>query len=56
MDNAFGREGKLIINNIAGGNSDDYAYSIYVDNSGKIYITGDSYNGSNLDMYVLKIE
>ncbi|MGC8815912.1 MAG: delta-60 repeat domain-containing protein [bacterium] len=56
MDNTFGKKGKVVINNIASSNSDDYAYSIYVDNSGKIYITGDSYNGSNLDMYVLKIE
>ena len=56
MDNTFGTNGKVVVNNIAGGNDDDYGRSIYVDSYGKVYVTGDSYNGSNWDMYVIEIE
>jgi uncharacterized delta-60 repeat protein len=38
--------------NAAGGNSDDFGGSIYVDNNGKIYVTGYSFNGRNNDMVI----
>ena len=47
----------VILNNIAGGGCDwrDYGYSIVIDRSGKVYVTGDSYNGSNSDAYVIRL-
>ena len=56
LDKTFGNKGKLIINNIAGGSKDDLGESMYVDKYGKIYVTGESSNGNNLDVYVIKIE
>jgi len=57
MDNTFGTNGKVVVNNIAGGNGEDYGRSIYVDSNGKVYVTGESYNNSsNYDMYVIEIE
>ena len=56
MDNTFGTNGKVVVNNIAGGNDDGYGYSVYVDSNGKVYVTGYSDNGSNWDMYVIEIE
>ncbi|MGC8734624.1 MAG: delta-60 repeat domain-containing protein, partial [bacterium] len=56
MDNTFGKKGKVVINKIAGNNSYNFGNSIYVDNEGKIYVTGDSYNGSgNYDVYVIRL-
>ncbi len=56
IDNSFGVNGKVVVNNIAGGNRDDVGYSLKIDSTGKIYVTGSSWNGSNYDMYVIKIE
>ena len=56
LDNAFGTNGKVVVNNIAGGNSHDVGYSLYVDKNGKVYVTGFSHNATNSDMYVLQIE
>jgi hypothetical protein len=53
LDSDGDKDAAVVINNIAGGN-DDIGNSIYIDNKGKIYVTGWSYNGR--DMYVLKIE
>lgn len=46
----------VILNNIASGNSDDNGYSIALDKNGKVYVTGSSSNGSNDDVFVIKIE
>jgi uncharacterized delta-60 repeat protein len=54
LDNTFGNNGIVVHNNAAGGNGSDSGNSIYVDNTGKIYVTGSSYNGSNFDMVIWK--
>ncbi|MGC8734336.1 MAG: delta-60 repeat domain-containing protein, partial [bacterium] len=55
LDNDGDNDAGVVINNIAGGNGDDGGNSLYVDNSGKIYVTGYSWNGSNWDMYVIRL-
>ena len=55
LDNSFGNKGKVVFNNIAGGNGGDFGNCLYVDSNGKVYITGASYNGSNRDMYVIRL-
>ena len=55
LDDTFGNNGIVVHHNPAGGNSDDVGYSIYVDNTGKIYVTGYSRNSSrNADMVIWK--
>jgi uncharacterized delta-60 repeat protein len=54
LDNSFGNNGIVVHNNAAGVNSDDGGNSIYVDSTGKIYVTGYSYNGSNDDIVIWK--
>jgi uncharacterized delta-60 repeat protein len=44
--------GIVVHHNAAGGNGDDGGLSIYVDNNGKIYVTGFSFNGRNKDMVI----
>jgi uncharacterized delta-60 repeat protein len=44
LDTTFDRDGIVVHNNAAGGNGNDGGNSIYVDSSGKIYVTGYSYN------------
>ena len=46
----------VILNNIAGGGSWDWGNSLAIDGSGKVYVTGGSYNSTNDDAYVIKIE
>jgi uncharacterized delta-60 repeat protein len=40
LDTSFGNNGIVVHHNAAGGNYDDGGNSIYVDNNGKIYVTG----------------
>lgn len=42
IDKSFGDNGKVIIDSIGGKNTTDDAYSIHVDNKGKIYVAGES--------------
>jgi hypothetical protein len=53
LDTTFDSDGIVVHDNAAGGNSHDLGNSIYVDNTGKIYVTGTSY-GSNADMVIWK--
>jgi hypothetical protein len=39
LDKTFGSGGIVVHNNAAGGNSYDYVGSMYVDKTGKIYVT-----------------
>lgn len=54
LDTTFGNNGKVLVNNIIG--SYDRGNSLCLDNQGKIYVTGDSDNVGNWEMYVLQIE
>ncbi len=44
----------VVIDNIVG-SSGGSGISIAIDGSGKVYVTGDSYNGSNSDAYVIRL-
>jgi uncharacterized delta-60 repeat protein len=52
LDTSFNGTGIVIHHNAAGGNSDDFGSSIYVDSNGRIYVTGFSYNGNDYDMVI----
>jgi uncharacterized delta-60 repeat protein len=55
LDTTFNGTGFVVHNNAAGGNSYDAGYSMYVDSTGKIYVTGFSENSSgNHDMVIWK--
>ena len=44
LDKTFGDGGIVVDHNAAGGKGDDKGISIYVDNKGRIYVTGYSVN------------
>ncbi len=50
IDNSFGREGKIVLDNILKKNSNDYVTSIFVGKASKIYITG--YTSENKDLFL----
>ena len=54
LDTTFGTNGIVQHNSAAGGNMDDFAYNILVDADSKILIVGDSSNGTDFDMAVLR--
>jgi uncharacterized delta-60 repeat protein len=54
LDNSFGNNGIVVHDNAAGGNGRDEGNSIYVDNTGKIYVTGYSWSGTSYDMVIWK--
>ncbi len=52
IDKTFGNKGIVVHDNAAGGKGNDEGNSIYVDNKGRIYVTGYSYNGRDRDMVI----
>jgi len=54
LDTSFNGTGYVVHHSAAGGNLNDVGNSIFVDNTGKIYVTGFSWNGSNDDMVIWK--
>jgi uncharacterized delta-60 repeat protein len=52
LDSSFGNNGIVVHHNAAGGDGFDEGKSIYVDNTGKIYVTGCSSNGITYDMVI----
>ncbi|MGB9613274.1 MAG: SBBP repeat-containing protein, partial [Candidatus Margulisiibacteriota bacterium] len=52
LDTSFSSTGYVVHNNAAGGNGDDWGFSITTDSSGRILVAGYSYNGSNDDMVI----
>ena len=56
LDTGFGSDGIVVHDSAAGGSSYDYGFSICLDDSGNIYVTGNSYNESNTDMVIWKYD
>ncbi len=54
IDGDGDNDSAVILSNIAGGVS-DFGYSIVIDGSGKIYVTGCSGKASNYDAYVIRL-
>jgi uncharacterized delta-60 repeat protein len=54
VDTQFGNNGLVTHDNAAGGYGDDMGGGIIRDSDGNIYIAGDSFNSSNLDMAMWK--
>jgi uncharacterized delta-60 repeat protein len=55
LDKSFANKGVFVYNDIAGGDEKDRAYSLAIDKSQKIYLTGESFYGLYNDMFILKI-
>ncbi|MFC1670460.1 SBBP repeat-containing protein [Spirochaetota bacterium] len=53
-DTSFGDNGILVDNITTGGNTTDMGYSMFLDNSSNIYVTGERHNGTNSDMIIWK--
>lgn len=56
LDNSFSSDGIFCLGNIAGGNQDDWANALTMDLDGRILVTGQSYNGVRMNMYVMRIK
>ncbi len=52
LDSSFGTGGKATV---AVGNSTDQAYAVTIQPDGKILVAGNSYNGSNMDFAVIRL-
>ena len=54
LDTTFNSTGKVTMSGIAGAASGDFGYSIAIDSSDNIYVTGLSSNGTDNDMFIVK--
>lgn len=56
LDTSFSTDGTYCVGNIAGGNGDDTPIAVTLDSIGKIMVTGNSFNGTLKDMFILRIQ